>query len=94
MLLDLQNLTEDELDAAWNAWLHQAQVSNEEDRYTYSHGVFTHEPHEPSEALRRNRQFGIKKKPARSRTDSGIVRQSLKSIDDRDSPLLEAIHTH
>ncbi|MCH8217077.1 MAG: hypothetical protein IH892_09920 [Planctomycetes bacterium] len=46
--LDLQNLTEDELDAAWNAWLHQAQVTNEEDRFTYSHGVFTFEPHEPS----------------------------------------------
>ena len=46
--LDLQNLTEDELDAAWNAWLLQAQVTNEEDRFTYSHGVFTHEPHEPS----------------------------------------------
>ncbi len=46
--LDLQNLTEDELDAAWNAWLHQAQVTNEEERFTYSHGVFTFEPHEPS----------------------------------------------
>ena len=46
--LDLQNLTEDELDAAWSAWLHQAQVTNEEDRFTYSHGVFTFEPHEPS----------------------------------------------
>jgi len=46
--LDLQNLTEDELNAAWNAWLHQAQVTNEEDRFTYSHGVFTQEPHEPS----------------------------------------------
>ena len=46
--LDLQNLTEDELNAAWNAWLLQAQVTNEEDRFTYSHGVFTFEPHEPS----------------------------------------------
>ena len=46
--LDLQNLTDDELDAAWTAWLLQAQVTNEEDRFTYSHGVFTFEPHEPS----------------------------------------------
>ena len=42
--LDLQSLTDEGLDAVWTAWLYQAQVTNDEDRYTYSHGVFTHEP--------------------------------------------------
>lgn len=42
--LDLQFLTDEELDAVWMAWLHQAQITNDEDRFTYSHGVFTHEP--------------------------------------------------
>jgi hypothetical protein len=42
--LDLQSLTGEELDAVWMAWLRQAQITNDEDRYTYSHGVFTHEP--------------------------------------------------
>lgn len=42
--LDLQSLTDEELDAVWTAWLYQAQITNDEDRYTYSHGVFTHEP--------------------------------------------------
>ena len=42
--LDLQFLTDEELDAVWTAWLHQAQITNEEDAATYSHGVFTHEP--------------------------------------------------
>jgi hypothetical protein len=42
--LDLQSLTDEELDAVWTAWLYQAQSTNDEDRYTYSHGVFTHEP--------------------------------------------------
>ncbi|MCU0918676.1 MAG: hypothetical protein MUC88_29580 [Planctomycetes bacterium] len=42
--LDLQSLTDEELDAVWMAWLRQAQATNDEDRHTYSHGVFTHEP--------------------------------------------------
>jgi len=42
--LDLQALTDEELDAVWTAWLYQAQVTDDEDRYTYSHGVFTPEP--------------------------------------------------
>lgn len=42
--LDLQSLTDEELDAAWTAWLYQAQAANDEDRLTYSHGVFTREP--------------------------------------------------
>jgi hypothetical protein len=42
--LDLQSLTDEELDAVWTAWLYQAQITNDEDTYTYSHGVFTREP--------------------------------------------------
>ena len=42
--LDLQSLTDEELDAVWTAWLRQAQITNDDDRYTYSHGVFTYEP--------------------------------------------------
>jgi hypothetical protein len=38
--LDLKNLTEDELDAWWNIWLAEAQITNERDKDTYSHGVF------------------------------------------------------
>jgi hypothetical protein len=43
--LDLRNLSEHELYAYWNYWLEQAQSTNESDRYLYSHGVFTEEPH-------------------------------------------------
>lgn len=43
--LDLRSLTDEELDAVWTAWLRQAQSTNDEDRYIYSHGVFTYEPH-------------------------------------------------
>ena len=42
--LDLKNLTDEELDAVWTAWLRQAQATNEQDRRTYSHGVFVSEP--------------------------------------------------
>jgi hypothetical protein len=38
--LDLRNLTDAELEAYWNLWLHQAQGTNDLDRDTYSHGVF------------------------------------------------------
>ncbi len=44
--LDLQNLSEQELYEYWNFWLEQAQATNEMDRYSYSHGVFTVEPHD------------------------------------------------
>jgi len=43
--LDLRSLTDEELDTVWMAWLRQAQSTNDEDKYTYSHGVFTYEPH-------------------------------------------------
>jgi hypothetical protein len=47
--LDLANLGEAELYAYWNAWLLQAQATNDEDRDRYSHGVFTlmREPRTP-----------------------------------------------
>ena len=39
--LDLRNLSNDEIVAYWNMWLHQAQITNESDKSVYSHGVFT-----------------------------------------------------
>ena len=44
--LDLRNFSEQELYEYWNFWLEQAQATNEMDRYSYSHGVFTVEPHD------------------------------------------------
>ncbi len=45
--LDIKNMSDKELEVWWNQWLHLAQMSNEEDKYSYSHGVFTmmEEPH-------------------------------------------------
>lgn len=42
--LDLANLTEEELAATFNLWLRQAQVTNDLDAATYSHGVFEFDP--------------------------------------------------
>ncbi len=42
--LDLRNLSDEELMAYWELWLQQAQVTNDLDEHTYSHGVFTAEP--------------------------------------------------
>lgn len=42
--LDLRNLSFAELNRVWNAWLRQAQATNEWDRQEYSHGVFRREP--------------------------------------------------
>ena len=42
--LDLKNMSREEFFAYWNQWLEQAQVTNDADRDTYSHGVFTKEP--------------------------------------------------
>ena len=42
--LSLKDLTDEELDRVWTAWLRQAQSTNDEDARLYSHGVFTHEP--------------------------------------------------
>lgn len=38
--LDLRNLSQEELVLQWNAWLEQAQSTNDADADTYSHGVF------------------------------------------------------
>lgn len=42
--LDLRNLSEEELVAYWNLWLEQAQVTNDLDEDSYSHGVFETAP--------------------------------------------------
>ena len=39
-VLDLANMSDEELDAYWTAWLKQAQVTNDADQDEYSHGVF------------------------------------------------------
>lgn len=44
--IDLQSLTDDEIEIVWTMWLEQAQVTNDEDRNRYSHGVFLYEPHQ------------------------------------------------
>lgn len=42
--LDLRNLSDEELEAYWNLWLLQAQITNDADRALYSHGVFARDP--------------------------------------------------
>ncbi|MEA1928933.1 MAG: hypothetical protein U9N73_12075 [Candidatus Auribacterota bacterium] len=42
--LDLGNMSDEELYTYWDLWLHQAQATNDLDRYTYSHGVIQVEP--------------------------------------------------
>lgn len=42
--LDLRHLSFAELNRVWNAWLRQAQATNDRDAHEYSHGVFTREP--------------------------------------------------
>jgi hypothetical protein len=42
--LDLENLSVEELDAYWRLWLTQAQITNDLDRASYSHGVFDLDP--------------------------------------------------
>ena len=37
--LDLRNLSEAELLAVWDAWLVQAQTTNDMDEHEYAHGV-------------------------------------------------------
>lgn len=38
--LDLKNLSDEELNAWWDLWLHQAQSTNQDDENDYSHGAF------------------------------------------------------
>jgi hypothetical protein len=42
--LDLRAMTDEELYAYWDLWLQQAQATNDQDRLTYSHGVFVSAP--------------------------------------------------
>jgi len=42
--LDLRTLTPEERDRVWDAWLRQAQSTNDRDQHLYFHGVFTREP--------------------------------------------------
>jgi hypothetical protein len=42
--LDLRNLTSEELDEVWMSWLVLAQITNDVDDATYSHGVFERSP--------------------------------------------------
>jgi hypothetical protein len=42
--LDLQNLSDEELEVYWRLWLTQAQATNDVDRAYYSHGVFDRDP--------------------------------------------------
>ena len=42
--LDLQNLSQEELEGWWNVWLEAAQATNTEDSFEYSHGVFRRYP--------------------------------------------------
>ena len=42
--LDLASLSQEELVAWWNLWLHLAQASNDLDEALYSHGVFERDP--------------------------------------------------
>jgi hypothetical protein len=56
--LDLRNLTQDELIAYWNLWLHQAQATNDLDKALYSHGVFEREPTFPRQGRTDARESG------------------------------------
>ena len=42
--LDLENLSTEEFETYWRLWLTQAQSTNDEDRASYSHGVFERDP--------------------------------------------------
>ena len=54
--LDLRNLSQEELIAYWNLWLHQAQVTNDLDEDLYSPGVFERAP---GSSIRRPRSTTI-----------------------------------
>jgi len=42
--LDIANLSTEELAAHWRLWLTQAQLTNDLDEGSYSHGVFDRDP--------------------------------------------------
>ena len=41
--LNLRDMSDEELDAAWDLWFDLAQTTNDSDP-PYTHGVFVHEP--------------------------------------------------
>jgi hypothetical protein len=49
-------MSEEELFAYWNAWLEQAQATNEADEHAYSHGVFLREPEVPAARVAESRK--------------------------------------
>ncbi|MDO9541318.1 MAG: hypothetical protein Q7J98_03230 [Kiritimatiellia bacterium] len=58
--LDLQDLSREELIAWWNLWLEQAQITNDQDKDEYSHGVFRHQPRvESSQGIARHDKHKI-----------------------------------
>lgn len=42
--LSFKELSPEERDRVWEAWLRQAQATNDRDQHEYSHGVFRREP--------------------------------------------------
>ena len=42
--LEISKMSDEELEAYWNFWLAMAQSTNEEDKDSYSHGVFVKSP--------------------------------------------------
>ena len=48
--LDIQNLTEAQLEAWWLQWLRMARATNDLDAGAYSHGVFEWDPSVPRPA--------------------------------------------
>jgi len=42
--LDLADMAIEEVMAYWDLWFHQAQATNDDDRWVYSHGVFDEVP--------------------------------------------------
>lgn len=50
--LDLRTMTDAELHAYWDMWLQQAQITNDQDEHTYSHGVFVSAPGASASAVR------------------------------------------
>ncbi len=56
--LALRELGEEELLAWWALWLRLAQSTNDRDRRSYSHGVFTEEPESAREGDEAGRSEG------------------------------------
>ena len=69
--LDLRNLSEKELIAYWNLWLEQAQITNDLDQNTYSHGVFETAPN----AVAKNLRFAVS---SRSRKKTNQIKDDAK----------------